>query len=550
MQFVTKRNTPSIWTARRESGVGGWGYLRSVKGSNAFVTADALRELVKARELMPSLKIDEEMLEPCFQLISSQRRIQPNSEVESYSYDSFGSFQRIRDIRGDVGRLCSAELACLIYSDTFKVSLEQQRNQEHLAKALREWLKHRGILDKVKFPKGHADFSIAPWFWMYSYRTTLDAADYLTIDDDLQEKVRRTGLNAFFKHMKFYFEPKLGAKGWIIVGDLSKELHDSCQMLDGLATLKHLYQNTKVLDSADFGKIFRQLEGKEDKQTLSVIETRFNERLAEIKTIHQKWPLDALRYLEEMKGHFGGYPRLKELEKLKAKWRRESPELPSLEMLGWVKLGPFPGVVSKGLSDAEAWGQVLRPKDEKAQVDEDLLHKLDPTSHSVKGIFQTASGQLISPSTTYARLQLEKAPAGSYKFETEFTRINGDCMAVVFPVADASVVLVVSGWGGKVSGLAFVNGKDANRNPTTRDGKLENGVRHNLSLEVQLQENQTADIKVTLNNEPYISWKGPISALRPDRYWNLRDKQAIGIGGYNSRIVFHRCLIKELESRL
>ena len=360
MQFVSKRTQPSIWTARRESGVGGWGYLRSVKGSNTFVTADALRELLKAREIMPSLDIDEEMLEPCFRLISSQRRIQPNSKVESYSYDSFGSFQRIQDIRADVGRLCSAELACLMYSDTFKVNPKQQRNQEHLAKALQEWLKHRGILDKVKFPKGHADFSIAPWFWMYSYRTTLEAADYLAIDDELQEQVRRTGLNAFFKHMKFYFEPKLGATGWIIGGDISKELHDSCQMLDGLATLKHLFQKERILDSADFGKVYRGLEGKEARekeQVLSVIESRFNDRLVEIKTIHKTWPLDALRYLDEMKAFFGGFPRLEELEKLEAKWRKESPGLPSLEMLEWGKLGPFPGIVPTGLSDPEAWGR-------------------------------------------------------------------------------------------------------------------------------------------------------------------------------------------------
>lgn len=559
MQFVTKRSKPSVWTARRESGVGGWGYLKSVKGSNTFVTADALRELLKARVLMPGLEIDEGMLYPCFRLISSQRRIQPNSKVESYSYDSAGSFQRIRDIRGDVGRLCSAELACLVYSDTFKVKPNEHRNQKHLEKALKEWLKYRGILDKVKFPSGHADFSIAPWFWMYSYRTTLEAADYLTINEELKEEVRRTSLNAFFKHMKFYFEPKLGASGWIIGGDLSKELHDSCQMLDGLATLKHLYQprlkssSPELIEvrehfaASEYGEVFTLLQKQkvtgETKLLSEAIQSRFNNRLNEIKSIHQKYPLDGLRYLEGMKENFSGYPKLLELEKLEKQWRKDRPDLPSVEMLEWVALGPYPGPLPDGERDAKAWGKILKGK----TSENDLLAEVDPTQASIKGIFKTASKQVLTPSTPYARMQLNERPEGSYKLETQFTRIKGDCIAVMFPVANASALLVVSGWGGKVSGLAFINGKDADRNATTRDGKLKNGVSHTLTLTVQLLDEKKASIEVTLNSKPYIQWSGPISSLRPDRYWRLRDSKAIGIGGYNSRIVFHQLQVSDLK---
>ncbi|MEM7393132.1 MAG: hypothetical protein AAF492_12375, partial [Verrucomicrobiota bacterium] len=292
MQFVTTREKRSVWTARNQAGTGGWGYLKSVKGGNTFVSADALRELLKARLLIPSLRIDEEMLEPSFRMLSRLRKKQPNSEVESYRYDTAGSFWRVKDIRGDIGRLCSTELACLMYSDTFEVKPEYQRTRTHLRKALQEWLKHRGVLDKVKFPSGHADFSLAPWCWMYSYRTTLEAAEMLANNDPLKAQVQRIALNAFFQHMRFYHEPKLGEQGWIIGGDLSKELHDSCQLLDGLATMKHLFQPRLKIASPEwqdvmgafnrsaYGQAHRRLQQKEStherRQIAAAIKKRFD----------------------------------------------------------------------------------------------------------------------------------------------------------------------------------------------------------------------------------------------------------------------------------
>ena len=564
MQFVTARTKPSVWTAKGKSGTGGWGYLTRVKGSNTFVSADALRELLKARRVLPSLGIDKEMLYPCFWMLTNLRNKQPNSGVESYRYDAAGSFWGVKDIRADIGRLSSAELACLMYSDTFKVKLGEKRTQEHLEKALREWLKHRGILDKVKFPQDHADFSLAPWCWMYSYRTTLEAAEYLTINEELREKVRRICLNAFFKHMKFYYEPKLGEKGWIIGGDLDKELHDSCQLLDGLATMKHLYlprleiasqELQKVMESFNattYGEAYGLLQERkatpEARQIAAAIRNRFNARLTDIKAIHAKYPVDAIRYLEAMKENFAGYPGLAKAEKLAVRWRKELPDLPSEEVMGWLSLGPYPGAFPDGLSDAEAWGKVLKLGESDLKGEGvDLLRTVDPARDAIKGIWKTASGQLISPSTPYARIQLQGQPRSSYRLETHFTRIHGDCMAVVFPVGATSALLVISGWSGKVSGLAFINGKDADRNRTTRDGELANGTKHVLLLDVRLLDDRQTKVNVNLDGTAYLEWRGPLSSLKPDRYWGLRNADAIGIGAYNAFIVLHRCRLIDLD---
>ncbi len=343
MTFVMNRSAETVWISRSDAAGGGWGYLTGVRGSNTFTTSDALRALLEAKRAMPKLDIPEEMVFRAFRMLSLLRTRQPNSEVESYRYDSGGSFWRVRDIRADIGRLASAELACLMYSDTDMKTEGLARTQKHLERALQEWMKHRAILDLVKFPKGHADLGIAPWFWMYGYRTTLEAADYLTINDNLQERVRRNALKAFFRHMEFRYEEKFEGEAWIIGNDLSKELHDSCQLMDGLATMKHLYrprlevkhpalaEAMKEFHATKYGEAYALTEtlaekGKapaaEIKRIRDAVKDRFTTRLDEVKVIHREYPRDAVRYLEETKPHFRGYPGLDEVGRLLADWRK------------------------------------------------------------------------------------------------------------------------------------------------------------------------------------------------------------------------------------
>ncbi|MHC4253810.1 MAG: PA14 domain-containing protein [Planctomycetota bacterium] len=167
-------------------------------------------------------------------------------------------------------------------------------------------------------------------------------------------------------------------------------------------------------------------------------------------------------------------------------------------------LGPYPGNAPAGTGAREAWLRIL------------------------------------------ARIQLTGSPRGSYRFEVQFTRIRGDCMAVMFPVHDTSGLLVVSGWEGKVSGLAFIDGKDANANGTTRNGKLSNGEKHTLLLEVRAQRNARARVAVSLDGEAYLTWRGRTSSLKPNRAWGLRQAGSLGIGAYNATIVFHSCRLQAL----
>jgi len=182
------------------------------------------------------------------------------------------------------------------------------------------------------------------------------------------------------------------------------------------------------------------------------------------------------------------------------------------------------------------WGQGAR----------DLLKSVNAAADAVHGQWRKPGGQLLSDWRTNARCQLPAGSQGSYQLEVQFTRIAGDCMAVMLPVGRTGVLLVVSGWGAKVSGLAYVNGKDADRNETTRAGKLENGVKHTLLITTRLGDGNRARIDVTLDGKPYIKWEGLASALRPDGAWRLKDPKVFGLGAYEAIIIFHSCQFKVL----
>jgi len=464
-----------------------------------------------------------------FGMLSRLRKQQPNATVGSYRYDAAGSFWRYADIRADAGRLPGAELACVMYCE-LEQPVEQVRDHDDLAAALRAWLQHRHILDRVKFPNGgHGAMSIAPWMWMHSYRTTLEAAQHLQGHPELKVAVQQDALRAFFKHMEFRHEPILGEKAWIIGGDNTKELHDSCQLLDGLNTLRGLF-GSRV-------ELLNKAAASPEKSALSdAIGDRVDDSFLQLHTIHSQYPYDAWQAVEALESHFTGHPRHAEFTRLRDTWKKELPPLPP-----WHALGQFPVERPAATSDLEAWEKVLTP----LPPPESVLAKINVKTNAVRGTWTQVAGQLISPQENNARIQLPLVPdPTSYRFETEFTRLDGDCIAVMFPVGDTSALLVISGWGGKVSGLAYVNGKDANRNPTTRDGALKNDVRHRLALSVAVEEGQ-ATVDVQLNDKPYLNWKGSEKALLPDRDWRLRNARSLGLGAYSATVIFHRASLMD-----
>ena len=183
----------------------------------------------------------------------------------------------------------------------------------------------------------------------------------------------------------------------------------------------------------------------------------------------------------------------------------------------------------------------------------DLLPFVDPAKDAVKGKWKRQGSAIaITKSESHSRTAIPVAPQGSYELEVRFVRASGnEDVNILLPVSNSRVMLMLSGWGGTVSGLELINGKRASSNETTvKPGALENGRQHYLQINVLLKGDQ-AQIAVRLDGKPYLRWRGPHSALSMLPYWRLPTAGCLGLGAY-STVVFHSVRLKMLsgEARL
>jgi len=563
VQFVTRRVSDSTWNADSKQMSGGWSYLKFSR-TTTFMTADILVTLLGARQNM-GLQVPDSMIYRAYMGLLNARRTYHNSTAPNFLYDGSGhnNYSWVKDARQHFSRGAACELACLLYDDCRREAGRELRTQKDLEGGLKEWLVHRWNLDRVRFPSGHDKkmFSIAPYYLPYSYYTTMEAANYLKGNDALVEEIKRFGLALLASEYVVKMKPGV----WFVAG-LQSEIplqYYNMLMLAGelkshsgppmVAAIPELKPVVDAFNTSRYGEAYRRIQAMDAdrnsagvRQIEAAIAARYQARLAELEAIHREYPHDAVRYLEKTQPHFEGSPFGDALKELAVRWRQTLPELPK-----WFKLGECPWA-QPGEDASAAWGRILAPKDKAPPPSvwpnaTDPMATADAEKDAVRGTWRQADGQLVSAHEPYARLQLRAEPKGSYRFETQFTRIGGDCIAVVFPVGNTSALLVISGWAGKVSGIAFIDGKDADRNATTRDGKISNNRKHTLQLAVRLLDAQRARIAVRLDGEPYLDWEGKRASLTPDRSWRLRRPDSLGIGAYNANVVFHSCQWQALQ---
>ncbi len=184
----------------------------------------------------------------------------------------------------------------------------------------------------------------------------------------------------------------------------------------------------------------------------------------------------------------------------------------------------------------------------------DLLPLVDLAKDAVKGDWKRQGGMLtISEKIEFGRIMTPVAPEGSYELQVKFVRTSGDSdVAVILPVGSARVKLGLSAWDGAVSGLERINGKDVKDNETAvRPGTLVNGREYALDIAVVAKGDQ-ARIAVRLDGKPYIDWRGPQSALSMNPNWYLAEPRCLGLGAWQTTVVFRTARLKMLtgEARL
>lgn len=108
-----------------------------------------------------------------------------------------------------------------------------------------------------------------------------------------------------------------------------------------------------------------------------------------------------------------------------------------------------------------------------------------------------------------------KFPAMDYEVKLEAKKVTGNDFfcGMTFPVGDAFCSLIVGGWGGPVTGLSSIDGRDASENETSTLKKYDHDTWYNIHLKVT-----TEKIEVRIDGETVVdfSYTGRQLSIRPE----------------------------------
>ncbi len=177
----------------------------------------------------------------------------------------------------------------------------------------------------------------------------------------------------------------------------------------------------------------------------------------------------------------------------------------------------------------------------------DLLAQIDVERDVVSGTWtRVPDGAIQGRSDRGAQITMPSMLPKDYVMEVTFARVLGsNDVSVMIPVGDRHCMCMLSGFGGRASGIQMVDGADIRTNVTSvRPGTIRNNQQYMLRINVALgDEDRTAHIEVELNDLPYISYHGPIEALGAS--WPTPAQGIAQLCVFESAAVFYSARVRE-----
>jgi hypothetical protein len=157
-----------------------------------------------------------------------------------------------------------------------------------------------------------------------------------------------------------------------------------------------------------------------------------------------------------------------------------------------------------------------------------VLSSVDPAKDVLTGKWQVQGGKLqaLAENDT-ARLAIPLLPHGDYDLQIRFTRASHGVLGVALPIG-ARQCLALVGYQGGANGLDTIAGSRADSNASTFQGQLNNGRSYELNMAVRI-DGDDVSVTITLDDRPWIFYRGPTAALALDEQWKLRKLRSLGL---------------------
>jgi hypothetical protein len=182
----------------------------------------------------------------------------------------------------------------------------------------------------------------------------------------------------------------------------------------------------------------------------------------------------------------------------------------------------------------------------------DLLKAVDLKKDVVRGEWQREANAVTCMAKESGGpppcLMLPVLPRGDYELEVGFARTAGSgYVHMILPVESRAVTLSLSSGNLKDCSLEFVDGnKIKGKEPAAKSDRIETNRQYAVLCKVCIDRDK-AQINVTLDGNPLITWKGPLSALSVVKDKRLPNPACPGLAMWRNTVVFNSARLRMLS---
>jgi hypothetical protein len=158
----------------------------------------------------------------------------------------------------------------------------------------------------------------------------------------------------------------------------------------------------------------------------------------------------------------------------------------------------------------------------------DVIGSIDTAKDVLTGKWRVRDGKVeASAENDTARLAIPLLPQGDYDLQVKFARASHGVLGIMLPVGTRQCLALI-GYQGRANGLDTINGSRADSNASTFQGQLNNGRTYVLNIAVRIDGEDTA-VTITLDERPWIFYRGPTASLGLEEQWKLRKLRSLGL---------------------
>jgi len=170
-------------------------------------------------------------------------------------------------------------------------------------------------------------------------------------------------------------------------------------------------------------------------------------------------------------------------------------------------------------------------EEEKARWSVNLLKLIDLKKDSVAGEWKIEADALLTPATSFVRLQIPYIPPAEYELKVVAARKGGDSALIVGLIGEGRPFFAaMDGWDKTCTGLQEIDGKGVSGNETTLKRKVFTDDRPRTII-CTVRKDRT---KLIVDGETLIDWKADYKRVSQTREWAVKDKRVLYVASHDT----------------